>query len=81
MQIRLSFNLIKMYGILSAPFIPDASDKILKALNLSNLLWPDNIREALDSLPENGCFEVPDVMFRKITDEERETWKEQFSGN
>ena len=81
MQIRLSFNLIKMYGILSAPFIPDASDKILKALNLSNLLWPDNIREALDSLPENGCFEVPEVMFRKITDEERETWKEQFSGN
>jgi methionyl-tRNA synthetase len=81
MQIRLSLNLIKMYGILSAPFIPDASDKIRQALNLSNQSWPDNIRDALDSLPEDGGFEVPEVMFRKITDEERETWKEQFSGN
>jgi methionyl-tRNA synthetase len=81
MQIRLSLNLIKMYGVLSAPFIPDASDKIFQALNLSDQPWPDNIRNALDSLPENGNFEVPEVMFRKITDEERETWKEQFSGN
>jgi methionyl-tRNA synthetase len=43
--------------------------------------WPINISETLDSLPENGGFEVPEVMFRKITDEERETWKERFSGN
>jgi methionyl-tRNA synthetase len=43
--------------------------------------WPSNIIEALDSLPENGVFEVPEVMFRKITDEERDEWKNQFSGN
>ena len=55
--------------------------KIFKALNLSNENWPDNITEALDSIPENAAFEVPEVMFTKITDEQRETWKEQFSGN
>jgi len=81
MQIRLSFNLIKLYGVLSAPFIPDAAEKIFKALNLSNENWPNNITEALDSIPENAAFEVPEVMFTKITDEQRESWKEEFSGN
>ena len=81
MQIRLSLNLIKLYGVLSAPFIPDASEKILKALNLADEKWPSNICEALDSLPENAVFEVPEVMFRKVTDEERDSWKIQFSGN
>ena len=81
MQIRLSLNLIKLYGILSAPFIPDAAEKILKALNITDESWPIDVGEALNSLPENLVFEVPEVMFRKITDEERETWKKQFSGN
>ena len=81
MQIRLSLNLIKLYGVLSAPFIPDAAEKILKALNLTDESWPSDVSEALNSLPENVVFEVPEVMFRKITDEERETWKKQFSGN
>ena len=81
MQIRLSLNLIKLYGVLSAPFIPDAAEKILEALNLADENWPSSIREALDSLPENAVFKVPEVMFKKITDEEREAWKKQFSGN
>ena len=81
MQIRLSLNLIKLYGVLSAPFIPDAAEKILKALNITDESWPIDVGEALNSLPENLVFEVPEVMFRKITDEERETWKKQFSGN
>ena len=65
----------------ATPFIPDAAEKILKALNLSNENWPNNIRESLDSLPENAVFEVPEVMFTKITDEQRESWKDEFSGN
>ena len=81
MQIRLSLNLIKLYGVLSAPFIPDSAKRILEALNVHDYDWPSNISEALDSLPENGGFEVPEVMFRKITDEERDEWKNQFSGN
>ena len=81
MQIRLSLNLIKLYGVLSAPFIPDAAEKILKALNITDESWPIDVGEALNSLPENLVFEVPEVMFKKITDEERETWKKQFSGN
>ena len=81
MQIRLSLNLIKLYGVLSAPFIPDSAKRILEALNVHDHCWPINISETLDSLPENGGFEVPEVMFRKITDEERDEWKNQFSGN
>jgi methionyl-tRNA synthetase len=81
MQIRLSLNLIKLYGVLSLPFIPDSAKRILEALNVPDHDWPSNISEALDSLPENGGFEVPEVMFRKITDEERDEWKNQFSGN
>ena len=81
MQIRLSLNLIKLYGVLSLPFIPDSAKRILEALNVPDHDWPSNISEALDSLPENGGFEVPEIMFRKITDEERDEWKNQFSGN
>ena len=80
MQIRFSLNLIKLYGVLSAPFIPDAAEKLLKAFNLADESWPSDVSEALDSLPENVVFEVPEIMFRKITDEEKETWKKQFSG-
>ena len=81
MQIRLSLNLIKLYGVLSEPFIPDTAQKIFDAMHVKDRTWPENIRDALNSLPESGAFEVPEVMFGKISDEERETWKNQFAGS
>ena len=39
-------------------------------------MWPP---PSPPSLPGHA-FEVPEVMFRKIADEEREGWEEQFAG-
>ena len=39
-----------------------------------------DIAEALDVLPPGHAFTVPEVLFRKITDEERAEWQVRFAG-
>jgi len=79
-QIRLALNLIRIYAVLSAPFIPEASAKMLSAMNTLDTEWPSDIPAALSALPEGHAFSVPDVLFAKISDEDRESWQEKFSG-
>ncbi len=78
--IRLSLNLIRLYAVLSAPFIPDASKDLLAAMNTTDDSWPDDIAVALQSLPAGHTFTVPEVSFAKITDEQRKEWQEKFAG-
>jgi len=78
--IRLSLNLIRLYAVLSEPFIPDASKTMLAAMGAGNAGWPDTIGDALASLEPGHGFTVPDVLFAKISDEDREGWQEKFSG-
>jgi methionyl-tRNA synthetase len=78
--VRLALNLIRAYGILSSPFIPDASSTMLKAMNVENTEWPANLAEIADGLPAGHAFVVPDNLFRKITDDEAAEWKERFAG-
>jgi len=80
MIIKLSINLIRLYAILSEPFIPNSSKKIMVALNCDNWDWPENINDTLQILPSKYSFHVPDVLFNKITDEERNNMQEKFSG-
>ncbi|PSL20043.1 methionine--tRNA ligase [Shimia abyssi] len=79
-QIRLALNLIRLYAVLSAPFIPDASKALLAAMNTDDTSWPDNVPAALEVLKPGHAFTVPDVTFRKISDEEREDWQTRFAG-
>ncbi|MCB4456446.1 methionine--tRNA ligase [Leisingera sp. McT4-56] len=79
-QVRLGLNLIRLYAVLSAPFIPHASDTLMAALNSDDRSWPDDAAAALSALPAGHGFTVPDVLFAKITDEQREEWQERFSG-
>jgi methionyl-tRNA synthetase len=79
-QVRLALNLIRVYAVLSAPFIPDAAGAMLSAMNTLDTEWPSDMRAALTALPPGHGFTVPDVMFRKIADEEREDWQGRFSG-
>ncbi|MGI9395811.1 MAG: methionine--tRNA ligase [Boseongicola sp.] len=78
--VRLALNLIRIYAVISAPFIPDAAARMLSSMNTLDTNWPDNMQEALSALPEGHSFTVPDVLFRKISDEEREEWQEKFAG-
>ncbi len=77
--IRLSLNLVRLYGILSAPFVPDAAAAMRDALG-TDADWPGDIAAALERLPAGHPFAVPDNLFAKITDAEREEWAARFAG-
>ncbi|QFT80148.1 Methionine--tRNA ligase [Roseovarius sp. THAF27] len=80
MQIRLALNLIRLYAVISAPFIPDASAAMLQAMQTDDCHWPDDVDQALQSLKPGDAFTVPDVLFAKITDDQREEWAARFAG-
>ena len=79
-QVRLGLNLIRLYAVLSSPFIPDASATMLAAMQTENSDWPDDVPAALTALAPGHAFTVPDVLFGKITDEQREDWQQRFAG-
>ncbi|RMH46040.1 MAG: methionine--tRNA ligase [Alphaproteobacteria bacterium] len=78
--IRLALNLVRLHAILSEPFIPDGAGALFTALKTDAKAWPGDIAEALGALPPGHAFEVPDVLYRKITDEERAAWQERYAG-
>ena len=77
---RLSLNLVRLYAVLSAPFIPDATASMLAAMHTDDQSWPDDVSAALTTLPPGHTFTVPDVLFVKIQDEDREGWAARFAG-
>ncbi|NNF91397.1 MAG: class I tRNA ligase family protein, partial [Boseongicola sp.] len=79
-QIRLALNLIRVYAVLSAPFIPEATARMLSAMNTLDTEWPTDMAAALTALAPGHAFEVPDVLFAKITDDQREEWQARFAG-
>lgn len=79
-QIRLALNLIRIYAILSAPFIPDAAQAMMSAMGSDDWTWPADVHAAIRILPAEHAFTVPENLFRKITDEERAEWQARFAG-
>ncbi len=79
-QTRLALNLIRLYAVLSRPFIPDAAETMMAALGCTDWTWPDDVPAALAILSPGHAFATPDVLFRKVTDEERADWQARFSG-
>ena len=79
-QVRLGLNLIRLYAVLSAPFIPSTAARMMEAMQASNDTWPSDVAEALSHLTAGHEFSVPDVLFAKITDEQREEWQDRFAG-
>ena len=79
-MIRLALNLIRVYAILSQPFIPDASATMMAAMGSDDWTWPDDLPAAMRALEPGQPFSVPENLFRKITDEERADWQARFAG-
>jgi methionyl-tRNA synthetase len=77
--VRFALNLIPLYAVLSEPFIPDASDTMLSAMNIKTD-WPTDVAEALCALQAGHTFTVPEVMFAKISDDARDEMQAQFAG-
>jgi methionyl-tRNA synthetase len=78
-QVRFALNLIPLYAVLSAPFIPDAADKLHEAMKV-DAQWPGSAADAVKRLPAGHAFAVPDNLFGKISDEQREEWQGRFAG-
>lgn len=81
MQVRLALNLIRIYAVLSSAFIPDASKAMIDAMQTEDNSWPTDVADALEALPEGHAFTVPENLFRKITDDERDDWAARFAGS
>lgn len=79
-QTRLALNLVRLYAVLSAPFIPDAAQAMLAGMQTEDRSWPGDAKAALELLPVGHAFTTPEVLFRKIADEEREDWQQRFAG-
>ncbi|MHA1527749.1 MAG: methionine--tRNA ligase [Alphaproteobacteria bacterium] len=81
-SIRMALNLIRLYAILSRPFVPDASDAMLAALGAGDdaEAWPADVAEALSTLPAGHGFTVPANLFAKISDDAREEMEARFAG-
>ena len=79
-QVRLGLNLIRLYAVLSAPFIPSTAARMMEAMQTTDDTWPSDVAEALSHLTAGHKFTVPDVLFAKITDEQREEWQDRFAG-
>ena len=79
-QIRLALNLIRIYAVLSSPFIPDAAQTMMTAMGSDDWTWPSDVYAAVRTLSAGHSFTVPENLFRKITDEERADWQARFAG-
>jgi len=78
--VRFALNLIRLYAVLSQPFIPDATAAMLAGMQTEDDSWPDDLTAALEALPAGHAFTVPEVLFAKITDEAREEMEARFAG-
>ncbi|EEW25651.1 methionine--tRNA ligase [Rhodobacter ferrooxidans] len=79
-MVRLALNLIRVYAVISQPFIPDAAASMMAAMGSDDWAWPDDLAASLAALPPGHAFSVPEVLFAKITDESRADWQQRFSG-
>jgi methionyl-tRNA synthetase len=53
---------------------------MIEAMQTDDDSWPADVAAALQALPAGHAFTVPENLFRKITDEEREEWAARFAG-
>jgi len=80
----LAMNLINIYGKLIEPICPVFSKKILSTLSLKpDKKWInfDNLQSEFNKIEENTVVQIPETMFEKITEDQKEIWKNKFTGN
>jgi methionyl-tRNA synthetase len=80
--IRTCINLVRLYAIASAPFIPFTSQKLFDALHLSEADRMTKLSDSvkLDTLGAGHPFEVPTPLFRKLEDKQIEELRVRFGG-
>jgi methionyl-tRNA synthetase len=79
--VRTALNLVALYARISAPFIPFAAETIAASVGESDKTWPSQPAESeLNRLQEGRPAIAPEVLFKKIEDEQIAAWTERFGG-
>jgi len=80
--VRTAINLVALYARLSAPFIPFSAAVIAEAVGEAGVTtWPlASDAGLLDSLPRGRTVRAPEVLFKKIEDDQVAEWTAQFGG-
>ena len=81
-SIALSLNLLRIFAVLSKPFIPDTAEVIMRSLATDDWSWPEpnSVIPPLCVLKSGHRFSVPENLFRKVSDTERDKWHAKFAG-
>ena len=80
--VRTGLNLVALFAKVSEPFIPFASEKIALAVGEAFPgRWPAaEGAAALDILPAGRKVAAPEVLFKKVENEQVAEWLERFGG-
>jgi methionyl-tRNA synthetase len=84
--VRTALNLTALYASVSKPFIPFAAIEIAKVFGLGHdLVWPnaanaETTLKTLNALPVGLAVRAPEVLFKKIEDEQIAEWTARFGG-
>ena len=81
--IRTCINLIRLYSVASAPFIPTTAETLFDALRLTDEERRSTMTDATDLtiLKAGREFEVPPVLIQKIDDDRVAELKAQYGGD
>ncbi|MEM1409553.1 MAG: methionine--tRNA ligase, partial [Pseudomonadota bacterium] len=62
---------------LSAPVIPEAAEKLAAIFGTDLTSWPSD-QSLLSALQPSAAFQPPQVLFKKIEDDDVNAWAERF---
>jgi len=80
-SVRCALNLIVLFASLSRPVIPFTTDKMFTIFggDAERMgAWPTSAGDALQFLKHGHPFTPPEVLFKKIEDEQVDAWREKF---
>jgi len=79
--LRTGVNLVRLFALLALPIIPTTASAVLDRVARDVAAhWPDDVAAELQALGPGTTFGVPDVLFRKLTDDDLEAWTARFGG-
>ena len=81
-MLRTCINLIRTYAIASSPFIPFTSETLFDALGMTEEERKAGLDDALNlrALEAGRAFKVPPILFRRLDQNEIETYRRRFAG-
>jgi methionyl-tRNA synthetase len=85
LTLRTAMNLVFLFGLVSEPIIPNTAATLRSLFELADddpvcaIRWPqpDDVRN-LAWISAGRGFTVPEVLFRKLTDDDVTAWRERF---